>query len=205
MGFITDQARPTLLVVPTVYRDFDFEAMAKRIVGRSTGSRGPGRRPRTARRRPFDAFRIPSRRPAAAADAPVRWLFYTSGTTADPKGAPHTDLTVMASALAMCECLEITADDVSGSGLPVHPHRRHRLADGRPLHRLHPAHHGGVRPGGDAGLLGQRERDPGRLGHTVPSRLPGRPAGSRHEADLPARCGPTRGVARPSRRSSTTT
>ena len=45
--------------------------------------------------------------PATAADAPIRWLFYTSGTTADPKGAQHTDLTVMASALAMAECLDI--------------------------------------------------------------------------------------------------
>jgi cyclohexanecarboxylate-CoA ligase len=56
--------------------------------------------------------------PAAAADAPIRWLFYTSGTTADPKGAPHTDLTVMASALAMAECLDIRADDVSALIFP---------------------------------------------------------------------------------------
>ena len=37
--------------------------------------------------------------PTTADGAPTRWLFYTSGTTADPKGAPHTDLTVMASAV----------------------------------------------------------------------------------------------------------
>ena len=59
-----------------------------------------------------------SRPPASAADAPVRWLFYTSGTTADPKGAPHTDLTVTASALAMAECLDIRADDVSALVFP---------------------------------------------------------------------------------------
>ena len=49
---------------------------------------------------------------------PIRWLFYTSGTTADPKGAQHTDLTVMASALAMSECLDIRADDVSALVFP---------------------------------------------------------------------------------------
>ena len=56
--------------------------------------------------------------PATAAEAPIRWLFYTSGTTADPKGAPHTDLTVMASALAMSECLDIRSDDVSALIFP---------------------------------------------------------------------------------------
>ena len=49
--------------------------------------------------------------PTRAADAPVRWLFYTSGTTADPKGAQHTDLTVLASALSMSECLDLRPDD----------------------------------------------------------------------------------------------
>jgi acyl-CoA synthetase (AMP-forming)/AMP-acid ligase II len=57
--------------------------------------------------------------PTKAADAPVRWLFYTSGTTADPKGAQHTDLTVMASALAMAECLDIQADDVVALVFPL--------------------------------------------------------------------------------------
>ena len=44
--------------------------------------------------------------------------FYTSGTTADPRGAQHTDLTVIASALAMSECLDIHADDVSSLVFP---------------------------------------------------------------------------------------
>ena len=41
-----------------------------------------------------------TRHAAAAPDArrpartPVRWIFYTSGTTADPKGAQHTDGTI---------------------------------------------------------------------------------------------------------------
>ena len=56
--------------------------------------------------------------PKRAADAPVRWLFYTSGTTADPKGAPHTDLTVTAPALATAECLDIRSDDVSALVFP---------------------------------------------------------------------------------------
>jgi len=45
------------------------------------------------------------------ADLPVRWLFYTSGTTADPKGARHTDFTILAAARAMDAGLHFTPDD----------------------------------------------------------------------------------------------
>jgi acyl-CoA synthetase (AMP-forming)/AMP-acid ligase II len=117
VGFITRQSQAALLVVPTVYRDFDFEAMAREIAADR-----PGLEVLVVDRRlpDGDPSRLPDAEPepARAADAPVRWLFYTSGTTADPKGAPHTDLTVMASALAMSECLEVTADDVSALVFP---------------------------------------------------------------------------------------
>ena len=144
---------------------------------------GAGGRPRPARRRPGR----PARGRAAAGlrgRRPVRWLFYTSGTTADPKGAPHTDLTVMASALAMSECLDIRADDVSALVFPF-THIGgigwlHRL----PVDRVPPAHHRGVRPGGHPGLPGRQPRDPGRLGDHLPPGLPGRPAGGRADDPL---------------------
>ncbi len=117
VGFITAQSTASLLIVPTVYRGFDFEAMAREIaagrdglsvlvVDRDLPDGDPAVLP--------DVDEPPDR----AVDAPVRWLFYTSGTTADPKGAPHTDLTVMASALAMAECLDIRPDDVSALIFP---------------------------------------------------------------------------------------
>lgn len=46
----------------------------------------------------------------------MRWVFYTSGTTADPKGARHTDHTV--AAIGMLEALEIGPDDRSGIVFP---------------------------------------------------------------------------------------
>jgi acyl-CoA synthetase (AMP-forming)/AMP-acid ligase II len=117
VGFITEQSEASLLVVPTVYRGFDFAAMAEEIArerpemrvlvaDRSLPEGNPGELPPV---RPLPEF---------ATDAPIRWLFYTSGTTADPKGAQHTDLTVMASALAMAECLDMNADDVSALVFP---------------------------------------------------------------------------------------
>jgi acyl-CoA synthetase (AMP-forming)/AMP-acid ligase II len=117
VGFITAQSGASLLIVPTVYRDFDFEAMAREIAADRPGlsvlvvDRAlPDADPSVLA--PVDPV------PASAQHAPVRWLFYTSGTTADPKGAAHTDLTVAASALAMAECLDIRADDVSALVFP---------------------------------------------------------------------------------------
>ncbi len=117
VAFITAQSDASLLVVPTVYREFDYEAMALEIAGTR-----PGLAVLVVDRDlpdgdPADLPEV-EEPPRAAADAPIRWLFYTSGTTADPKGAQHSDLTVMASALAMSECLDIGPDDVSGLVFP---------------------------------------------------------------------------------------
>ena len=117
VGFITAQSEAALLVVPTEYRGFDFEAMAREIAAAR-----PGLSVLVVDRDLPDADPdvLPPPAPAAASaeGAPVRWLFYTSGTTADPKGAPHTDLTVTAAALAMAECLDIRHDDVSALVFP---------------------------------------------------------------------------------------
>ena len=117
VGFITEQSDARLLVVPTVYRGFDYEAMAREIAAGRTGLSVLV----VDRDLPDDdpnSLPEPETPPETAAGAPVRWLFYTSGTTADPKGAPHTDLTVMASALAMAECLDIRSDDISALIFP---------------------------------------------------------------------------------------
>ncbi|MGA8724182.1 MAG: AMP-binding protein [Acidimicrobiales bacterium] len=117
VGFITEQSGASLLVVPTSFRGFDFAAMAEEIAAAR-----PGMQVLIAERALPDAdpggLPDPDPLPATSSDAPIRWLFYTSGTTADPKGAPHSDLTVMAPALAMSECLDIRADDVSALVFP---------------------------------------------------------------------------------------
>ena len=48
----------------------------------------------------------------------LRWVFYTSGTTADPKGAKHTDPSVWASAYAMVLAFELTPEDRHGLVFP---------------------------------------------------------------------------------------
>ncbi len=52
------------------------------------------------------------------ADDPVRWIFYTSGTTADPKGAQHTDRSVLAGAIGYAEKTHVVADDIALVAFP---------------------------------------------------------------------------------------
>ena len=48
----------------------------------------------------------------------LRWVFYTSGTTADPKGVQHHDRSVMASAFALCERQGLRPPDRYGVAFP---------------------------------------------------------------------------------------
>jgi cyclohexanecarboxylate-CoA ligase len=109
VGFIVGQARPKLLVVPSTWGGFDFEAMARGLTeGTATevlvcdGKIDHGD-PATLPPAPTDAMDDPA--------APVRWLYYTSGTTADPKGARHTDGALRAASLGMSERLHLAGDD----------------------------------------------------------------------------------------------
>ena len=93
VGFITKQAGSRLLVVPGVWRNFDYEEMATRSPPDSPASRSSWPTGRCRRAIP-NSCRHARTSPDDAADLPVRWYYYTSGTTADPKGAQHTDATI---------------------------------------------------------------------------------------------------------------
>jgi cyclohexanecarboxylate-CoA ligase len=49
----------------------------------------------------------------------TRWVFYTSGTTAAPKGARHTDASLLAGARALVTSLNLDRDDRVGMSFPV--------------------------------------------------------------------------------------
>ncbi|MDQ6854803.1 MAG: AMP-binding protein, partial [Actinomycetota bacterium] len=117
VGFVTKQTGAKLLIVPSTWKSFDFEGMAKEIAAAQ-----PGLDVLVVDRKLPDADPASLPPPAAPSaspdDAPVRWAFYTSGTTADPKGAQHTDRTIMASAFGMSKALSLTPDDVSALVFP---------------------------------------------------------------------------------------
>jgi acyl-CoA synthetase (AMP-forming)/AMP-acid ligase II len=52
------------------------------------------------------------------ADDPVRWIFYTSGTTAEPKGARHTDRSVLAGAIGYAKKTHVVEDDIALVAFP---------------------------------------------------------------------------------------
>jgi acyl-CoA synthetase (AMP-forming)/AMP-acid ligase II len=110
VGFIAKQAKPQLLIVPGVYRDFDFEEMGRRVApdAELLVCEGPIPEGETAD--------LPA--PPETAANEMRWLFYTSGSTADPKGAQHTDGTIMATARGMAERLRLVPEDRNGLVFP---------------------------------------------------------------------------------------
>jgi cyclohexanecarboxylate-CoA ligase len=118
VAFCTRQSGSKLLVVPGVWRGFDYTAMADAVaagndaldvlvIGQDALPSG-------------DPATLPPRaEPPTAADAsPVRWLVYTSGTTSDPKGAQHTDASIAHIGLAMGERLDTRHGDRSGIPFP---------------------------------------------------------------------------------------
>jgi acyl-CoA synthetase (AMP-forming)/AMP-acid ligase II len=115
VGFAVRQTAASLLLVPPAWRGFDFPAMAEEIskdgggvpvvvvIDRTLPEGDPSSLP-------------PAPRPSD--DPPVRWIFYTSGTTADPKGAQHTDGTILAAARGMTERLAVTDADRNALAFP---------------------------------------------------------------------------------------
>ena len=114
VGFVTNQTGARLLVVPTEFRAFDYKAMADEI---AAGADNLDVLVADRRLPEGDPSTLPPA-PGAPDPVPIRWRFYTSGTTADPKGAQHTDATIMASASAMAERLKMSSADVHGFVFP---------------------------------------------------------------------------------------
>ena len=111
LRFILRQARPRLLVVPRSFRGFDHEALARSTAALLAGETGASPEILVCDRALPEAD--PNGLPPFAAEpgAPVRWIFYTSGTTADPKGALHSDASLAAGSRGVAERFELGPDD----------------------------------------------------------------------------------------------
>jgi acyl-CoA synthetase (AMP-forming)/AMP-acid ligase II len=119
VGFCVRQTNAKLLVVPTEFGGFGFKAMADEIA-EAVNSEGGTVEVLTCDRDLPEGD--PSKLPAPPSNGTdVRWLFYTSGTTADPKGAKHTDQTIHAVAKGMSERLGVTDADRNALAFPF-PH-----------------------------------------------------------------------------------
>jgi len=109
VSFIVAQTRPKLLIVPGMWRGFDYGAMAQQVVASVPGG---------ACRALVCAPELPEDDPTslgpaaggAAADA-LRWILFTSGTTADPKGVQLADAALAAGAAGWASALELQRED----------------------------------------------------------------------------------------------
>jgi cyclohexanecarboxylate-CoA ligase len=109
VGFITKQCGAMLLVTPSKFRGFDYAAMADEIDVPATlvvDDRLPE----------GDDAVLPPYRPAFE---DLRWIFYSSGTTADPKGAKHSDRSLSAANDGMQWSMEVTGDDRAAVVFPI--------------------------------------------------------------------------------------
>jgi len=115
VAFALGQTGSGIFFVPGVFKDFDFVAMAEGIA-RESG------RPLTVVAA-FDGLpdgdpaTLPPPPPAEAVDD-VRWVYYTSGTTSDPKGVRHSDATLMVGGRGLALALDLSDEDVGSMAFP---------------------------------------------------------------------------------------
>ncbi|GAA2787353.1 class I adenylate-forming enzyme family protein [Streptomyces showdoensis] len=110
VGFALRESGAEFFAVPGVWRGFDHAAMARRL-----GARGV-----------FEAYEpdaLPDGDPAVLPPPPasgtdVRWIYWTSGTTSDPKGVLHTDRSLLAGGSCLAHALHLSEADVGSMAFP---------------------------------------------------------------------------------------
>lgn len=110
VGFALRESKAEYFAVPGVWRGFDHTEMARRLGARGIfEAYGPESLP------DGDPGILP---PPPSSGTDVRWIYWTSGTTSDPKGVLHTDRSLLAGGSCLAHALRLTAEDVGSMAFP---------------------------------------------------------------------------------------
>jgi len=120
LRFATRQLASDVLIVPGLWRNFDHTALARRLAAE---------RPMSVVVIDHDApiadgLRLPACDPGTLPPPPSngedqRWVYYSSGTTAAPKGARHTDRSVIAGSAGVVGIVGASSSDVNPIAFPI--------------------------------------------------------------------------------------
>ena len=115
VGFCVRQTGARLIVHPGTWAGYDYSAMVDEVVA--------GLDHECQVLVGYDT--LPEGDPATLGPPPgvgdagtVRWLYYTSGTTSDPKGVKHTDASLIAGGIGLARALGMSAEDVGSIAFP---------------------------------------------------------------------------------------
>ncbi|MFI0261179.1 class I adenylate-forming enzyme family protein [Streptomyces sp. NPDC017056] len=110
VGFALRQSAAEYAIVPGEWRGHDYAATARKAGGGAT------RVLSLADGLPHaDTDVLPPFTPPGPAPT---WIYYTSGTTADPKGVEHTDLSLLAGGVGLATALGMTSTDIGSIAFP---------------------------------------------------------------------------------------
>ncbi|HML01044.1 MAG TPA: AMP-binding protein [Acidimicrobiales bacterium] len=115
VAFALRQTRAGHFFIPGHWRGFDFAAMARSI---SDELDSPPELHDALEELPEGDPAILPPPPSADTADEVRWVYYTSGTTSEPKGVRHSDRTLLTGGRGLAMALQMSEDDVGSIAFP---------------------------------------------------------------------------------------